>query len=209
MANETVLPGSISIAEHLRQIDLLVAQRFADLDISMVLINIFDTVPAVALPFLAEQFNVLGYKGWKYADTEQKQRDLLKQSIDLNRYSGTPDGLRAGLRIAGVTGDIEIREQETIRHDSRILHNGRGYYGNHWAYFSVILDLVNQGVIPIEDLQGVIEEYKGERNWLLTLGFKQVLQSDVDAEGAPTDVEIKVVLDSQIDVDENLITTQI
>lgn len=67
MAN--IIPAPIRKAEHLRLIDEVMRDRLAMLPLDKLLIYLVDTVDAKALPYLAEQFDVLGFKGWELIDT--------------------------------------------------------------------------------------------------------------------------------------------
>lgn len=175
----TVLPASISKAAHLKALDVMAGERLTDINIGVVMVNLIDTAPVAALPFLAQQFNILGFKGWKFADTEQKQRDLLKRAIELHRYKGTPFGIKTALAMAGVVGAVEIRERVTLKHNCEFFYNGIGYYGHHWAYFRVLIDIANLNGLSIEDIKGVVNEYKNVRSWLLDVTYYQKLESGV------------------------------
>jgi len=203
MANQTVLPHSVAVATHIKILDTMAADRVAAIDMGVVLVNLIDTAPVEALPFLAIQFNLSGYKGWKFADTEQKQRDLLKQAIELNRYKGTPYGLKQALIMAGVIGDIEIRERMVLRYNNQFDHSGIAYYGNHWAYFRVLIDVANLGGVSLEDLHGVIYEYKNARSWLIDVSYKQ---SITDTVGVSDDLKgtIRVSITDRVYVDDDL-----
>jgi phage tail P2-like protein len=208
MARLTILPNSVAVASHIKTLDIMSADRLADINLGLVLVNLIDTAPVEALPFLAIQFNLSGYKGWKFADTEQKQRDLLKRAIELNRYKGTPYGLRQALIMAGVIGDIEIRERLVLRHNGEFYHNGIGFYGNHWAYFRVLIDVANLGGISLEDLQGVIKEYKGARNWLLDVTYKQAHRDQIEISDDIL-INITVPHSDRVHVTDSMNTTQI
>lgn len=175
----TILPASISKAAHLKALDVMAGERLTDINIGVVMVNLIDTAPVAALPFLAQQFNILGYKGWKFADTEQKQRDLLKRAIELHRYKGTPYGIKTALAMAGVVGAVEIRERVTLKHNGEFFYNGIGHYGHHWAYFRVLIDIANLNGLSIEDIKGVVNEYKNVRSWLLDVTYYQKLESGV------------------------------
>lgn len=66
----------------------------------------FDTVPASALPILAEQFRMQGDAGWNLATTEAQQRALLKEAGALHRIRGTPYSISRVLAIIGVNSSI-------------------------------------------------------------------------------------------------------
>lgn len=186
----------------------MAAERLDDIQAGLVMINLIDTVSAVALPFLAQQLNMLGYKGWKFADTEQRQRDLLKRAIDFHRYSGTPYGVKQALEFAGIVGAIEIQERINIVYDGSWHYNGIVFYGNHWAYFRVLIDTANLNGLTMADIKGVINVYKGARNWLLDVAYKQTLSDTVEVSDS-LDREITVGLEDTIELSEDLTVTEL
>ncbi len=134
-----VIPDSIADKDHVSALDRMVAKRFEDLDLSVLLIYLINTVPAAALPYLGEQFDVMGYKGWKYADTEQKKRDLIKKSIELHRYKGTPWSIKESLKIIGINNS-RIDEGIPLVYNASIDHSGTESYGGAiWARFRVCI----------------------------------------------------------------------
>jgi P2-related tail formation protein len=50
--------------------------QMAKIPLQALLVYLVDNVPAAALPILAGQFDVLGYKGLALCQTEQDQRNL-------------------------------------------------------------------------------------------------------------------------------------
>lgn len=61
-----ILATGISNIPHLKVFDQIAEERLAEIDLTRLLIYMIDTVNADALPILAEQFDVLGYKGWRF-----------------------------------------------------------------------------------------------------------------------------------------------
>lgn len=108
MAN--VLANSIKDKEHLKAWDEVSEERLNAIDFSALIPLLIDTAPVEMLPYLAEQFNVLGYNGWRYADTEQKQRDMIKNAIPLKKFKGTLWSVKEALKFINV-------EPITIRKD--------------------------------------------------------------------------------------------
>lgn len=109
MANLTtpsVLPPPLRVDLAQRSLESLAARQAA-LDLAAVVIYDFDTVAASALPVLAEQFNVLGDAGWDLADTQAKQRALLKEAIALHRLKGTPRAIKRALALLSYSGQIK------------------------------------------------------------------------------------------------------
>lgn len=64
MAN--ILASGIKNVPHLRQIDQVGETRLGEIDLTRLLVYMVDTIPADVLPLLAEQFDMLGYKGWRF-----------------------------------------------------------------------------------------------------------------------------------------------
>ena len=143
-------------------------------------IYLISQVNADALYFLAEQFDVLGYKGWFLANTEEQRRELIRRAIELHRYKGTPWSVKEAIKQLGFT-DVNIIERvELINnfYNGTISYNGSETYGagtGDWATFSVIInasdwsDAVNP--LYITALKELIFEYKGARNHLIDLVF--------------------------------------
>lgn len=76
-------------------------------DLSKVLVTLVDIVPANVLPFLAEQWRMLGPAGWEFAKNEAEQRALLREAIALHRIKGTRYAVVRALSLLGLYADIE------------------------------------------------------------------------------------------------------
>jgi P2-related tail formation protein len=181
MAN--ILATGIKNQPHLKVFNDMAEQRFADLDMTSLLIYLVDTVPAAALEALAEQFDVLGWKGWALATTEQQRRDLIKQAIELHRFKGTPWAIKEAVKRIGF-GGAEIVEGLGRFYDGSFEYNGGITYSglNNWALFRVILDLGNDKGISAdqtEQLEFMIEEYKNVRSHLVDITFNKNLTDDL------------------------------
>src|ERR1700752_76083 len=122
--NGSILADSISYLSHLAAFDLLVKNRFSDLELDKLLVYLIDTVDSDAIPYLAEQFDVLGYKGFRLANTETDQREIIKRSIELHRYKGTLWAVREALTSIGFGNAIIVEHVE-----------------DHWAKFRVTIEL--------------------------------------------------------------------
>ena len=147
------------------------------LDLAPVLVYHIDTVPASALYALAWQFDVVGAAGWDLADTEVKQRDLLRNAIELHRHAGTPWVVK---RVLGALGFATVVIDEGY---GRPTYDGTFRYGGvidyssaaAWAYFRVVV-----GEIPddravddayVASVSAVINVWKNARSQLAELGF--------------------------------------
>ena len=151
MSNGTVLADSISYLDHLAAFDLLMKKRFSEIQLDAILIYLIDYVKPGALPFLAKQFDVLGHKGMRLAETEAQQREIIKQAIELHRYKGTPWAVKQALISIGY-GDAVLTEG----------------LSDHWAKFRISLNLGDRELRPDvqDDLVKMIYEYKNARSHL-------------------------------------------
>jgi len=76
-------------------------------DLSVVLVQNYDCVPAQILPCLAEELSLLGTPAWRLAEgDEAKQRALLASAADVNRHMGTPWAIEEALRVQGATARL-------------------------------------------------------------------------------------------------------
>lgn len=171
--SDNILASGISQKPHLAVFDRIAEMRFAALEVEKVLIYVIDTVDADALYWLAEQFDVLGYRGWKLAKTEADRRALIKRAVLLHRYKGTIYGIREALKSVGFDGIIQ--EHIGSQYDATFDHDGAVTYGSsNWATFRVIFDLGNDKGISVEqtaDLVALVEEYKNVRSHLLGISW--------------------------------------
>lgn len=169
---ERVIPDSIADKPHVAALDRLAGERFEGLDLSVPLIYLINTVPASALPYLGEQFDVMGYKGWKYADTEQKKRDLIKKSIELHRFKGTPWSVKESLKVIGVLYSL-IEEGVVLQYNNQVLYNSTETYGgNNWARFRVLLPGNTFPIMTaalVLEMRELIMEYKNARSRLVDI----------------------------------------
>lgn len=167
---DTILPDSIAIFPHLMAFDIAMKNQMLKIPLQVLLVYLVDNVPAAALPILAAQFDVLGYKGLALCQTEQDQRNLIKKAIELHRYKGTRWAVKEALKSIGFT-DIAIDE----------------HTNSNWATFKV--RITNADVIlteqSIADLMAMVIEYKGCRNALesveMTLEFEDVIDLEEDS----------------------------
>lgn len=169
-----ILGSGVADADHIVKIDEVVERRLSGIPLDQLLVYFIDTVTAEALPFLAEQFNVLGIKGYAQAETEDAKRDLIKRAIELHRYKGTPWAVREGIRSVGFK-DAEIIEGVGLDHNGTFLRDGsQRYEGGNPFQFRVRLDLGESSGMTAERLRmarQVINEYKNVRSHLFDIGF--------------------------------------
>lgn len=123
----------------------VIKDTLADIDLGKLLIYIIDTADASLLPAFAQQFDVLGYKGFKLAQTEFDQRQIIKRAIELHKYKGTEWAIKEALKSIGFA-DIELIKT--------------GY--DHWAKFGIritneALQLTDNAFF---DITQMVKEYK-------------------------------------------------
>jgi len=195
MAN--ILASGISREEHLAAFDEMVEARLANIDVEAVLIYLIDTVNASALPILAEQFDVLGIKGFGLVQTEEEQREVIKKAIELHRFKGTPWSIKEALKAIGYF-DAEIIEgfaDDIIFYDGTYNHNGTQLYGpGHWADFAVILDIGStQGITAQTAAAAValIMEYKNVRSRLRYVAYQATINEVLT--GVTEDFQLSII----------------
>lgn len=210
---ESVLSSEIRSKEHLRAFDDLAAFRFAAIELEKILVYAIDTVDADALPFLAEQFNVLGLRGWNSAKTEQDKRDLIKRAVELHRFAGTPYAIRRALQSVGYA-DIQFEEGVGPLYDGYFLYDGTITYGaGNWATFRATVDLgEGKGINSVDtpELIGLINTWKNARSKLVGLYYKATVSDNVTAVEETT-LNATIVHQDTVDPlgeDNNLIVSQ-
>jgi phage tail P2-like protein len=150
---------------------------------------LIDSVNAGALYWLAKQFDVLGYKGWWQADTEEKKRALIRRAIELHRYKGTPWAVKEAIRSLGYT-DVIIQERVGLNdgyYNGLFDYDASHTYGDsgigEWATFRVIigLDAFGGGISQqqLVELIAIINEYKNVRSHLVGISFTMVDEDDL------------------------------
>lgn len=155
----SILASALLNYPHLVAFDRMVKERFSGIALDVLLVYLIDTVPAASLPFLAEQFDVLGYKGWKLAKTEMEQRELIKRSIELHRYKGTVWAVKEAIKTIGYP------DAELIEH----VQTGQ----NGWATFRILLAAGDKKISAgeIEELKKMVNCYKNARSHLADLSY--------------------------------------
>ena len=189
MADTSIVIASALVKyPHIMAIHDIIRDRLNDIPLSAVLVYIIDYVDADALPVLAEQFNVTGYKGYFLATNEAERRTIIKSAIDLQRWKGTPWSIKEALRAFGY-GSVTIEEGTGIgiKYDGIYTHNGSQTYGGsyHWANFDVILNTADypSGLTAddTEIIYQIINEYKNVRSNLRELRIEATLSEPLTA----------------------------
>ena len=149
----------------------LIVARLQALDLSVLAIYDIDNVDASALFDLADQFNVLGHRGWNLATTEQQRRNLIKESVQLHQKEGTPYAVKRVLTLVGYP-DTTIEENPGLFLDGSWTLNGtETLSGASLGSFIVTLDPIQSSVTAdnIALIVALINEWKNARSYLLDL----------------------------------------
>jgi len=120
-------------------------QELGLIDLSKLLVYLIDEVDASALVSLGSQFDVLGYRGFKLAQDEQGQREIIKRAIELHRFKGTEWAIMEALKSIGFT-DVELVKT--------------GY--DHWAKFGILItnEKIQLTDTAYQDITAMVNEYK-------------------------------------------------
>jgi len=177
----SILATGIRGKAHLDAFDDVAKDRFGTLDTGALLVYLIDIVSADALPYLAEQFNVDGFKGYVVADTEQKKRDLLARAIELNKVSGAVGGVKVGLELIGFT-NVVVGEFAAQTYNGFWNYDGLNTHGTtNWANFVVIFRTDNDEPLDSDDetlINGFINEYKNVRSNFLGIWYVVLDEND-------------------------------
>lgn len=154
--NGSILADSLAFIPHLAAFDLMVKKRLSEFELDKLLVYLIDTVDADALPWLADQFDVLGFKGMRLATNEAEQREIIKKAIELHRFKGTLWAVREAITAIGF-GDATITE----------------HVAGHWAKFriEIILGGRSISVKEIDELVKMVTEYKNARSHLEDISY--------------------------------------
>lgn len=166
MNRDIVLANSIADLPHFAAFDLIAKKRLEAIELDALLVYLIDTVSEEALSFLAEQFDVLGYKGMRLATTTQQRREVIKRAIELHRFKGTVWAVKEALKTIGYP-DAILTEH---------VQSGPG----GWATFRIEIDAGNNPISAqaVDELVRMIDEYKNVRSHLVDISYKITFTPD-------------------------------
>ena len=185
MNQNVILADSVKYQPQWYAMDIWMQQTFKRIDLSKLLIYFVSVVDSDVLPFLAQEFDVLGTKGWDYATTDDEQRDLIRKAVQLHRYKGTPWAIKQVMAQAGLIGAT--------------LLEGTGTGPGGWAVFRIVLDITVLAPDPAQIANAVtlINLYKPQRCILEGLFYTNLDFTETD--GLSMDEE-----DLIVDADETI-----
>ena len=177
---DNTLASGISTVPHLAALDKVFSELRDNLDYTPMLFYLIDTAPAELLPYLAIQFDVLGYKGWGLINTDAEKRALLKNAANLHRYKGTPYAIEAALESIGFS-NITITEGCYPLLNGYFKLDGEITLGSlTWPYFKVDIGLGGGGASTVTEteMRALIEIYKNKRSRLAAITFSGIVLND-------------------------------
>lgn len=173
----SLLPPALNRDLTLRALEILSADAAGKLNLPNMLLYNFTNVDRSVLPSLAEQFSLIG-DGWEFADTEQKQRDLLKSAIALHRIKGTPEAIYYCFGLFGFTS-IGLEEGRIGRfYNSAIAHDGWSLYGGNgsqWADYRVVVYFLSMTFAQANAIKRMLKNWAPARCHLYQIVLKNQL----------------------------------
>lgn len=178
MSKERALASGITQVPHLMAFMDAFNTTLDNIDLSVLLVQLADFAPAGALPYLAEQYNVLGVRGYALCTTEAQRRALIKKAIEINRTIGTPYAIETAIVSVGYTNCI-VTEGTGIKHNGVFKHDGsKRHGGRKWFNFSV--EVFYTGDAPTDAQKDLVRQligvYKNVRSVLFDLKFTAITE---------------------------------
>lgn len=101
---DLLIQPSLALDENLRALARM-PERITGLDAAPVFVYDPANVPAAALPWLADQFNVVGPL-WRYLPGEAARREAIRNAVQWHRAKGSPWAIQEALRWIGYHVDV-------------------------------------------------------------------------------------------------------
>lgn len=120
----------------------LIHEKYESMPLEMIFKNLIDTVPALLLPWHADEYSLTGLGGWNLATSNYQKRELIKSAVELHAYKGTPWSIREIVRRLGF-GEIDIiTGLNHLYFDGSANYDGKYFYGDSdkWSYYRVVLN---------------------------------------------------------------------
>ena len=183
---DAVIADSISYLPEFKAWYGVLVNGLAEFDESELLVYLVDTVDASLIPALATQFDVLGYKGMRLAQTEDDQRSLLKTAIYLHRFKGTEWAIMQALLSIGFA-DIRLKKGIADGYD-------------HWAEFGI--EITNSSIqLTDESLNDIIQmvtEYKRQVCVLMDVSMTILVEDVLDMQDDEANARPGIVIDDDL-----------
>lgn len=168
-----LLPDIIRTNMELVVFDQLAKDRLEAIPVERVLTCLYDIVPENLLDILGYENDMQGYKGFYFADTPQKKRDLLKSADLLKSTIGTPYAIIHALELIGIPNAIVIDNLGGVIYSGQFQYDGtHTHNGYSWANFVVRIPqdiFITLTLDQVTDLVGLIKAYKRLVCWLVEI----------------------------------------
>jgi hypothetical protein len=175
MSNLRPVGSAIENVPHMMAFLDALAKTLTSIDISSVLVQLPDYAPSVALPYLAEQYDMLGYKGYSLCTTDDQRRALLRNAVNINRKLGTPYSIEQAIISIGYPNAI-VTEGTGIYYNGIYNFDGSKRYGGG-KWYNIDVEVFYTGAAPttsqITLITGMINKYKSTRSVLFNLKFTE------------------------------------
>lgn len=138
---ELQLPPPLAGDERFTLLCALLEETLDSLDLSAIAVYLVDQVGTGLLPFLADQFSLLDEAAWMLAESEEARRNLIKGSVAMHRYKGTPWAVREVIRLLGF-GEVRLQEGLAgLTRNGAANHDGNYVHGDpaSWPVYRVFL----------------------------------------------------------------------
>jgi phage tail P2-like protein len=172
MDDKLIIASSLANNDLAKALSQLVAERWDNFDITPFMVYLVDTCEASVLPYLADQFDVTGLQGFEIAETESEKREIIKKSIALHKFIGTPYAIREACRSVGLPVVIIEEGVPSVPPNPT----------TDWANFRVIIQPETDKHITEEHtrkLRLFIEYYKNERSHLVEFGYYNSFEDEL------------------------------
>lgn len=168
------LLGSYLATSQVADLDITAKERVDGLNLAPLSVYFIDSAIPDVLPFLASQFDMLGYNGWVLADTVAKQRALLKRAFEFKRHHGTPWVIKEVLKLLGYT-DVIIREGVDKTYNGTFDYDGTETYSGGTPFeFRIEITVPDSFALTAEVVSNTIQivnHWKNCRSHLADVAF--------------------------------------
>lgn len=165
------LIGSAVASSRLGIFSQIIENQFSGVDLTGMMIYLVDIVDKSALPWLAEQFGVEDFKGYKWCTTDTQRRELIKNAISLHKLVGTIAGIKKACSLIGFSNP-------TIEENVPVVSGGP----NIWCAFRIRLEPDNLGNFKgdtLTNLKIFIDYYKNARSILTEIYFETLMEDAI------------------------------
>lgn len=179
MADELALPGYMRSAVHIAAFEQIWQERTGadNLDMSELMMYLVDAVNQKALPYLADQFDIMNTHAWAvavatniYAGDDADMRSLIKAAIKTISKNGTVGAVKRAIAFLGFDPNKLVQRCGT--------NPDYGWAQFKLSYHSTDTIIINDAALMLT-LQELIIEAKNERSQYLGLEYNMANINDM------------------------------